>query len=213
MPTLLLRRQDRQNDSSATIQWNPNDDAGPSLAAERAAIQLLEQLSPSSTLDRRLVSALQSYLIDFYEFCEDNFDRDVQHYKARMVASRGGSGTSCPLWHIDHVPIRWIQALTGPGCELIKSEEGINWDAFGDDSADEQDVYMSAEEQNQLRVDLNVASIYQAQTSEVALLVGDRWNEFSSQQLKPVVHRSPTSIPIWERRLLLTQDVVIDSCY
>ncbi|KAL3937520.1 MAG: hypothetical protein SGBAC_007394 [Bacillariaceae sp.] len=208
-PPLLpnpFRRQDQQY--SAATEWDPND-IDPSLAAEQAAMQLMNQLSPDSSLDRQLLKVLQSYLLDFYQFCDNNLDDDNNNfrYKARMVASRGGSRISCPLWHVDHVPVRWIQALAGQGCEFIQSEDGINWGAF-DDSDD--DVHMSPEEQNRLRVDLNVASVYQTQTNQVALLVGDRWNEFSSQQLlKPVVHRSPTSIPIWESRLLLTQDVVV----
>lgn len=197
LPTLLSGTQDQPR-YSASVQWSPHNEQDSLLAAELAARELLSQIAPnlSSSLDERLVQALQSYMTDFYHFCNDHFDYEFQ-LQARMVASRGTSGTSCPLWHIDKVPVRWIQALVGPGCQVVKSEEGINWDAFDENSNMAQELMgMSTAEENQSRVDSKTADIYSANTNEVTMLVGDRWNELSShQQLKPIVHRSPSSIP------------------
>jgi hypothetical protein len=76
---------------------------------------------------RRQLAASMQY---FTAFCHQHLDNDIgssssehhqQHeFTARLVASRGAATSiKCPLWHQDHVPIRWIQALTGPGCQYI----------------------------------------------------------------------------------------------
>lgn len=31
--------------------------------------------------------------------------------KVRIVSTRGSSGTKCPRWHVDHVPVRWIVSI------------------------------------------------------------------------------------------------------
>mmetsp|Transcript_16932 Transcript_16932/g.25617 ORF Transcript_16932/g.25617 Transcript_16932/m.25617 type:complete len:215 (-) Transcript_16932:398-1042(-) len=31
--------------------------------------------------------------------------------KVRIVSTRGSTGTKCPRWHVDHVPVRWIVSI------------------------------------------------------------------------------------------------------
>merc|ERR1712071_719109 len=42
-----------------------------------------------------------------------------------MVSSLGPIGTKCPRWHIDHVPIRLVMSLVGPGCVYLPHEYEI----------------------------------------------------------------------------------------
>ncbi len=51
-------------------------------------------------------------------------------FKARIVSTRGSSGTKCPRYHVDHVPMRWVQALVGPGCDYVVGSDGISWEAI-----------------------------------------------------------------------------------
>jgi len=38
---------------------------------------------------------------------------------ARIVSTFGSVGTKCPRWHADHIPVRLIMSILGPGCEYI----------------------------------------------------------------------------------------------
>ncbi len=38
---------------------------------------------------------------------------------ARVVSTVGSSGVKCPRWHADHVPVRLVISILGPGCEYI----------------------------------------------------------------------------------------------
>jgi len=38
---------------------------------------------------------------------------------ARIVSTIGSIGTKCPRWHADHVPVRLVMSVLGPGCEYI----------------------------------------------------------------------------------------------
>lgn len=46
--------------------------------------------------------------------------------KARIVASRGANGIKCPRWHVDHVPLRLICALEGPGVCYLQQHDKRN---------------------------------------------------------------------------------------
>jgi len=42
--------------------------------------------------------------------------------KARIVSSCGTKGIKCPRWHLDHVPVRLVMSLLGPGCIYLPHE-------------------------------------------------------------------------------------------
>ncbi len=42
--------------------------------------------------------------------------------QARIVSSIGKNGIKCPRWHADHVPVRLVMSIIGPGCEYIPHE-------------------------------------------------------------------------------------------
>jgi Protein of unknown function (DUF1826) len=69
----------------------------------------------------------------------------------RIVSSRGtAAGTKCPLWHVDHVPVRWIQALVGPGCEYVADSlhdvQWENWRSFSTPIRDNEHLHDDEEE-------------------------------------------------------------------
>ena len=186
-------------------------------SVKNAAGLMIRRMGPSPQNEQQLIEALSQFLTDFSDFCNDNIALSSgggkQHYyKARIVSSRGKSATKCPQWHIDHVPVRWIQALKGPGCEFVKGRNGINWSAVN--GLDDDALRIGVEHQNNLLVDSKVANIYSTREQEVALLVGNKWNDVAKDSdtiLDPVVHRSPLNIQPWQNRLLLTQDIVLEA--
>ncbi|KAL7470497.1 hypothetical protein ACHAXS_010757 [Conticribra weissflogii] len=42
--------------------------------------------------------------------------------QARIVSTIGPIGTKCPRWHADHVPVRLVMSIIGPGCEFVPHE-------------------------------------------------------------------------------------------
>ena len=53
---------------------------------------------------------------------DNNEDGNSKTCQARIVSSIGEKGIKCPRWHADHVPVRLVMALRGPGCEYIPHE-------------------------------------------------------------------------------------------
>jgi hypothetical protein len=116
-------------------------------------------------------------------------------FKARVVATRGSQGTKCPRWHYDHVPLRHIQALVGPGCDYVVSEDGV--DRLFLNEADECETDLI----NKDMVDISVADVRQGREGEAIILRGVEGSE------RPAVHKSP-ELPWWQGRLLLTVDIL-----
>ena len=189
-----------------SIQWSIEDDL------QDIAFQLLNKVNVNDNIKMiHLQRDLVKSMMVFTKFCESNLSSSKQKrvmiYKARIVCSRGQVASSkCPRWHIDHVPIRWIQSLVGPGVMWINPDAVLwttfitptNNDDYNDDSDDDND-----------RIDTKAAIIYQAKVGEAVMIQGNRWNEFSSTQKipYPVVHKSPTGLLPWEGRVLFTMDI------
>jgi Protein of unknown function (DUF1826) len=127
------------------IQWTSHDDC------QEVASQLLQQVlqcqpskqcrndvSSSITLlfnpqvsyidpdaHQRLLMDLTNSLETFTTYCQEIFAPVHQCYQARIITSRGApANVKCPMWHIDHVPIRWIQSLAGPGVVWV-NQDGV----------------------------------------------------------------------------------------
>eukprot|EP00525_Craspedostauros_australis_P002357 CAMPEP_0198131702 /NCGR_PEP_ID=MMETSP1442-20131203/56753_1 /TAXON_ID= /ORGANISM="Craspedostauros australis, Strain CCMP3328" /LENGTH=326 /DNA_ID=CAMNT_0043792557 /DNA_START=28 /DNA_END=1005 /DNA_ORIENTATION=- len=213
-----------------TIQWTTRDDP------EQVASRLLKKCTAGSSkhgghddaAEQQLHNARIQQVVEamrlFRSHCETNLvEQPDQHraFKTRIVASRGPRGTKCPQWHIDHVPVRWIQSLAGRGCQYVASkDEGINWsmllnngkeESGDDEDANDEFVSLSPQERNKQIVNDKVANIVQGKEMEVMLLVGSRWQEYyasptTKSHLHPVVHKSPSPMARWEARVLLTQD-------
>ena len=140
--------------------------------------------------------------------------------KARLVSTIGERGIKCPRWHLDHVPVRLIMSIVGPGCEYIPERFGetakiVNRTALN--SLDEEDTQIA----NDIIVPKKLVSdrakegkeiIKKAKEGEAILLMGKGWEEelcSSTNDDIPLaaVHRSPILKPN-EERILLTVDLV-----
>lgn len=120
----------------------------------------------------------------------------------RLLCTYGGSraGTKCPIWHIDHVPCRYIQTLYGPTCLFINNsrdnhivynrivaqhqEEGKEGPASDLDDSTSNEEFLSVEERNEflLRgIDVTTRSVIgQATVGEGIVLLGKLWPQWAT---------------------------------
>lgn len=170
-----------------TVKWT---------SPEGGSALLLEHLFPQNEKIRQdLQPLLQESFSTFQSLLLPSFGE----FKARVVATRGPSGTKCPRWHVDHVPMRWIQALVGPGCDYVVGSDGIQWEAVN--GMDE----IESDEANLELVNEEIADIRQAIEGQGVVL----WGSENDDGRFPAVHKSPTLGP-FQGRVLLTLDVVRD---
>jgi len=226
------------------LQWNKDDSTSSTTAlADQIAAALVQQIITTSTNNNNngkprkrahfssfgttkqqqqqqqqmMISSLAASLEAFMDFCDAHL-LPVAGYTARIVATRGSPSTKCPAWHQDHVPVRWIQSLVGPGCEWVELADKDSWDTAPEDAESEKEeasavMKESVDELNQRRIDPRTP-IHQELPGEAVLLVGRLWDQHcrhaKNQNLTAVVHRSPSGFLQWEGRVLLTMDVLTE---
>ena len=190
-----------------TVYWRVDEEP------QQVAQKLLRQCTSSFTSAQ--IDYLTQSLTYFRDICLHWFIKEPRKFKVRIVATRGPTGTKCPQWHLDHVAVRWIQSLQGRGCQFVRGTNGVNWNVINRLNDDDEDgavlsYLQDMNRRNRALVDPNDAIIYDATQYEAVLLVGNRWSDFANDgsYIKPAVHKSPAPIPIWEGRVLLTQDVI-----
>lgn len=156
----------------------------------------------------------------FCEFCHTHLDIPVEslEFQARLVASLGRKGTKCPTLHVDHVPVRFLQAFYGPSVEYIaNAPESVRWDRVNNlDDEDDTAMVARTDRNRQILRDDDIAIVQQPPTGQAILLFGNRWNEFvvasSSSSIGPIeypaVHKSPHIVWPWQGRVLFTLDVI-----
>lgn len=151
-------------------------------------------------------------------------------YQARLVASRGSSGSKCSRFHVDHVPIRLICALEGPGVVYIddcfkstakevktaQRNHRHHWREEGlVNASDETDTKIFNNKILQL-LDEESIPIRHAKTGDAIIMMGKKWEKRHQSQhnvqtsksnaVGAVVHRSP-NLSHFQGRVLLTVDV------
>lgn len=184
----------------------------------------------SHILQRQSID-LKAETFDDCSCCTSKNPQEIK-LKCRLVATRGNPGAKCPLYHIDDVPCRWIQAMVGPGVELVDTTNVneynrgvIRWDAFNyprtriDDAEtideDNNDtISWSVEDRNRMLVDVSLAHIYHTNEGEAILIPGSTWDKYSMSRsttsTKPVVHKSPEGLHSNQCRVLFTQDIIFE---
>jgi hypothetical protein len=161
------------------------------------AKELVEQLKPRMHRDA-MTEMLESSLTDFAQIAKPYESKDgLSFFEAKLISSRGKSGTKCSRWHFDNVPVRWIQALVGPGCDFVLGEAGVN--------RNEKDWFKPREKNGKCnRVDETVADVRRCTNGEATVLKGLLG---STTTMKPAIHKSPT-MKLMEGRVLLVIDIV-----
>ena len=197
----------------------------------QGAKDMIHQLSLTTTNQRRNLDQFQQEIIQnelevlFYEFqqlaqtCPNRINTTTTvACKARIVSSIGTSGTKCPRWHIDHVPIRLVSSLCGPGCVYISHESEqyntqlLNRHALNhleeQDSQIANSIIVSTNDSN------NEKLITYSKAGDAVYLMGSSWknptnnnNNNNNNNIRPVAHKSPTMKPN-QGRVLLTVDML-----
>jgi Protein of unknown function (DUF1826) len=181
-------------------KWTAHEDIDAVASNVQEILRRLCKKDLSSTAPIMQNDLVQS-ITQFTKYCSTHLD-SVDTFTLRLLSTRGKTGTKCPVWHFDHVPVRWVQSFVGPGCQWANN---VNWEAVNAVEAPDS----TPRERNRLIVS-NASTIHTANTGEAVLLVGTRWNEFSAikTSIMPAVHKSPELQP-WEGRVLLVMDVVV----
>lgn len=158
------------------------------------ARKLIEGCFPSTVAERLcLCDSLTDEFSRFQQLAQE-VDPSASVFSVRLVATRGADGTKCPRWHYDHVPVRWIQALVGPGCEFVTTEKGVRRELLNQLETDA--------DRNSEMVNPDIANIQRGLTGEAVVLRG----LLSTDQ--PSVHKSPKLEPFMGR-VLMTIDIAI----
>jgi len=197
----------------ATVEWDCRDDRTSMLATAR---QLLPHGAGSFPDEDEAIAGQQlaTWMKLFAEFSR------AERCRARLAATRGRSASAkCRRWHVDHVPVRWIQSLVGPGCRYVADDSAIDWTRINNlDDDDGETDKLSVGQLNRLLVPDESKKCCRVPEGRAVMLLGNGWREWALRtgrthaeaDLPPAVHRSPTEdvISPWQGRVLLTMDVV-----
>jgi Protein of unknown function (DUF1826) len=214
-----------------TVVWA--GDSGDT--AEQAAQRLLQLVVPISgpstsvvqhAMQRDILAsmrAFQDFIVSTGPQTSSSTDIPFS-FSARLVSSRGSVGAKCPVWHMDHVSYRWIQALSGPGCTWVANPEtAVHWDKFSvaphprrsidtssmnnenRNNVATEELSLSNELRNRQLVDANRVVIHQAHQGEGIILRGSK--SCTDNGSYPAVHKSPTIRLPWQGRVLLVLNV------
>lgn len=217
--------------------------------AEEGARELLECVHFSSRADEKKQQQAFHHLVQLLTIFQEIFEQgrtyqtktpllsldssnrtNIIQYKARLVASRGVSGSKCLRFHVDHVPIRLICALEGPGVVYIddcfrgttkevkigQRDHRNHWRTEGlVNASDEMDTESFNNKILQLLHEESIP-VRHAKTGDVVIMMGKKWEkQFQNQHAETnksidvgaVVHRSPI-LSHFQGRVLLTVDVI-----
>ena len=147
--------------------------------------------------EEEIVQHLTS-ILSYFQTIASNDTTNVKCI-ARVVSTTGSVGTKCPRFHFDHVPVRLVMSILGPGCEYIKEKFGNEYDSSNDISriVDRQAINNLDEEDTQKANDIIVSPklvseamhvlknegrydeevIKHAKEGEAILLMGKGWED------------------------------------
>jgi hypothetical protein len=197
-----------------TVHWTR--DEGCWAAAQKCVATIDGQLpihkrlawvSRKDAAKESLASSMQS----FVTFCCEHLHHPPQGFKARLVCGRGVSSAKCPRWHVDQVPVRYIQALVGPGCQYLDCQGPLmNLNEITEEDEDEpnkagEDTSLSLHDYVDRLVQLHPEYVQQVPEGDAAILVGNEW---ADRTIERCIHKSPSGLMPWDGRILFTIDVV-----
>lgn len=179
-----------------TVEFQ-NADQGAADLVDKCLIQSKTRLSQSS----RIVA--QSYIksaLDFFQQYASSSSEENYLFKARIVSSIGNVGQKCPRFHVDHVPLRLVLSLKGPGPVYIPFENEIGVDRKSLNELDDLDT----ERANSMIIPFGEKGYAEyAGEGEAMLLMGKAWEE----GVRAIPHRSPR-LKDNEERILLVCDIL-----
>ena len=167
---------------------------------DTGARELIDKCNIFREEERRSVEHID--IINYLRECMCEFAQFVPNkkYKVRIVSSRGKKGQKCPRWHIDHVNLRLILALHGPGvCYAAPTEN--HYESFVNACSE-----IDTKEANKIIEKQFGNNIEYFEAGDYVVLLGKAW-ENSENGNAAAIHRSPSIMP-FQGRVLITIDVV-----
>jgi len=167
---------------------------------DTGARELIDKCNIFREEERRSVEHID--IINYLRECMCEFAQFVpnEKYKVRIVSSRGKKGQKCPRWHIDHVNLRLILALHGPGvCYAAPTEN--HYESFVNACSE-----IDTKEANKIIEKQFGNNIQYFEAGDYVVLLGKAW-ENSENGNAAAIHRSPSIMP-FQGRVLITIDVV-----
>lgn len=167
---------------------------------DTGARELIDKCNIFREEERRSVEHID--IINYLRECMCEFAQFVPNkkYKVRIVSSRGKKGQKCPRWHIDHVNLRLILALHGPGvCYAAPTEN--HYESFVNACSE-----IDTKEANKIIEKQFGNNIQYFEAGDYVVLLGKAW-ENSENGNAAAIHRSPSIMP-FQGRVLITIDVV-----
>ena len=196
-----------------TDAWDTQDDHIK--VANRISNQIKRSFKgKTNTLRFDIISSMEKFM----EFCNEHLESDaIAGYQLKLSVMHGAHGTQCPAYHVDNVPVRWIETLHGPGTVYIDSKKypyrGLLQNMV--DNARPRDFEgLSTSLWKEAVINSLSIAPSQTRTGQAALLPGRRWSEVAKSeylQREVVLHRSPTDVEKSQGRVLLVLDVMTKS--
>lgn len=229
--------------------WELLDTTTVSMSKHRSppwsAIPTITTNIPQTQYRQTMIQNIASAMKEFSAYCDNhhqhaksnNGSHHTLSFTMRMLCTYGGrrAGTKCPIWHIDHVPCRYIQTFYGPTCMFINNhrdnriiyhriiaqqQELPSSEAKPDDNAS-NDEFLSVEERNEILLHgINDKScIGHANVGEGIILLGNAWtqwtmtggdmddDEHTAALPMAAVHKSPHITSPTQGRILFTINV------
>ena len=177
-------------------------------------------LLPETMMKEQETLSHLTNVLSYYQTIVSKHDNMKTPCRARIVCTVGSMGTKCPRWHADHVPVRLVMSLVGPGCQCIPFEmeryeiddnivQMVNRHALNnledDDTSVANELIVPTEKVKKYEKQDNRNVVICASAGDAVLLMGRGWEDQDSEVLA-AVHRSPI-LKDGEERILLTVDV------
>jgi Protein of unknown function (DUF1826) len=243
-----------------SMRWNFTlDDANITTTAERflelldATVSMSKHRSPpwsviptiatnipQTPFRQAMVQNIASAMKEFSTYCDshhhhaksNNEAHQTLSFTMRMLCTYGGrrAGTKCPIWHIDHVPCRYIQTFYGPTCMFINNHRdnriiyhriiAQHMSQATLDDNDSNDEFLSVEERNEILLQGidDKSCIGHASVGEGIILLGNAWTQWTMSDdddndkhtaalPAAAVHKSPHITSPNQGRILFTINV------
>lgn len=189
-------------------EFNPED------SFLNVAKQVAQDIKPYFEDDDSNSKRLQDILSGiqaFVSFCNKHTDATIKGYYLKISVMNGETATQCPFWHVDNVPVRYMQTFFGPGSMYIDPSiyyNGVHDRIINNDRPSDLAHYTNWKEQ---LVKTSGIEPCQAKLGQAAMLVGFRWPDMAGtfdSNRDPVIHRSPLNVN--DGRVLMVLDVKLE---
>lgn len=167
---------------------------------DKCLIQSKISLGQSSTIVAQ--SYIKSALEFFQQYACSTSREESYSFKARIVSSIGNVGQKCPRFHVDHIPLRLVLSLKGPGPVYIPFENEIGVDRKSLNELNDLDT----ERANSMIIPFGEKGYAEyAGEGDAMLFMGKAWE--GEGGISSIPHRSPR-LKDNEERILLVCDIL-----